>query len=402
MRVAATEQILDRAWTPRQRLYTAVNLLGSAVVAAAAGAGSPLFVFEQGRWHFGDSTLTVMFSVYALTLLLTLLCAGRLSDHLGRRPVLIAALVLLVIASGLFLVADSAGWLIAARAVQGIATGAATSTFTAMISETVPQESRGRMTQIVGALPIGGLALGALGAGAIIQSFSMPVVATFIPLVALITIAIAGAIITPETSARVPGAWRSLAPRVAVPTRLRRDFLKSVGLIAGAWMTSGLFLGLMPKIADQVLGLSPIASAFLIFLQPAVAAFVGIAAPHLPSRIARTIAVAGIVSGGVLTSLGAGTGSVGILILAAISGGVGNGLGFVTALRPLNEAAQTHERGGLMSAVYIVAYLSYGIPTLVAGQVAVTTGVAATVVGYGALIALLGLIALTSHARTLK
>lgn len=402
MSAGVVQQVAERGWTPRQRTYTAVNLLGSAVVAAAAGAGSPLFVFEQGRWGFGDSTLTVMFSVYALTLLLTLLFAGSLSDHLGRRPVLIGALTLLVITSSLFLLADSAGWLIAARAVQGVATGAATSAFTAMISETVPPESRGRMTQIAGALPIGGLALGALAAGVIIQATDAPVVATFVPLIVLIAVSIAGTVATPETSARIPGAWRSLAPRVAVPMRLRGAFLRSTPLIAGAWMTSGLFLGLMPKLADHVLGLPPLASALLVFLQPAVAALAGIAAPGIPPHAARLIALAAMIGGGVLTGIGAGTGSVGILIAAAILGGVGNGWGFALALRPLNEAAHTHERGGLMSAVYIVAYLSYGLPTLIAGQIAGVTGVAATVVGYGALITLTGLIALASSPRRIR
>lgn len=400
MSTATVVQVAQQGWTPRQRAYTSVNLLGSAVVAAAAGAGSPLFVFEQGRWHFGDSTLTAMFSVYALTLLLTLLFAGSLSDHLGRRPVLIGALALLMVASALFLVADSAGWLIAARAVQGIATGAATSTFTAMVSETVPRESRGRMTQVAGALPIGGLALGALAAGAIIQSSTAPVIAIFVPLIVLIAVAIVGAVLTPETSVRTPGAWRSLAPRVAVPARLRHTFLRSIGLIAGAWMTSGLFLGLMPKLADHVLGLAPLASASLVFLQPAVAALAGIAAPRISPRTARMLALIGMISGGLLVGIGAATGTAAVLIAAAIFGGVGNGLGFVLALRPLNEAAHTHERGGVMSAVYIVAYLSYGLPTLIAGQVAGVTGVAATVMGYGALIALMGVIALATHPRT--
>ena len=165
-------------------------------------------------------------------------------------------------------------------------------------------------------------------------------------------------------------------------------------------MTSGLFLGLMPKLADHVLGLSPIASASLVFLQPAVAALAGIAAPRIPPRTARMLALIGLISGGALVGFGAASGAVSILIAAAILGGVGNGLGFVLALRPLNEAAHTHERGGLMSAIYIVAYLSYGVPTLLAGQMATLTGVAATVVVYGALIALMGVIALVSHPRT--
>ncbi|MFT2603500.1 MFS transporter, partial [Escherichia coli] len=92
-----------------------------------------LFVYEQGRWGFGDGTLTVMFSVYAFTLLLTLLLVGSLSDHVGRRPVMVGAIVLLIVACGIHLWATSPEWVIVSRAVQGVATGAATSTFTARV-----------------------------------------------------------------------------------------------------------------------------------------------------------------------------------------------------------------------------------------------------------------------------
>ena len=96
------------------------------VLMAAAGAPSPLYHVYQVSWRFSATTLTAVFAVYAVALLAAFLVAGRLSDHLGRRPVIVAALAAEIAAMAMFIAADSAGWLYAARVVQGVATGAAT------------------------------------------------------------------------------------------------------------------------------------------------------------------------------------------------------------------------------------------------------------------------------------
>lgn len=384
-------------WTSRQRVFTALNLTGSSVVAAAAGAGSPLFVYEQGRWSFPDSTLTVMFAIYAFTLLLTLLIAGSLSDHLGRRPVLAAALILLVGASLVFLFAESATGLILARALQGIATGTATSTFAAMIPETVPPAHRDRMTQIAGTLPIGGLAVGAMWAGIAAQTSAAPVAAVFVPLIVLIGVAILGAALTPESSARVDGVWRSLVPRVAVPGRLRAAFIRSAFLVAATWMVSGLFLGLIPTAAHTLLGLDSIPASLLVFLQPAVAAISGLVFSRVPIAPARILGGIGCLVGGALVAGGILSASAPLIAAAAVVGGIGNGIGFGAALRPLNAAAHTHERAGVMSAVYVVAYLSYGLPSLIAGQLEVWSGIGPVTVGYAVVIVLTSVAALITR-----
>src|SRR5258707_14397765 len=70
----------------------------------AAGAPSPLYAVYAAHWHFSSITLTAIFGVYALALLAALLTTGRLSDHLGRRLVVLLAGVLA------FIAASSAGW----------------------------------------------------------------------------------------------------------------------------------------------------------------------------------------------------------------------------------------------------------------------------------------------------
>lgn len=91
----------------------------------ASSVPTPLYRIYQENFSISPVLITVIFAVYAFALLAALLIAGSISDHLGRRPVIFSALLLEIIAMGFFVVASGPGWLIAARIVQGIATGIA-------------------------------------------------------------------------------------------------------------------------------------------------------------------------------------------------------------------------------------------------------------------------------------
>ena len=148
--------------------------------AAAASAPSPLYVVYQKELGFSATTLTIIFAVYVFGLIGSLLTMGALSDHVGRRPVLAGALVLEAVAFVLFLMATDVTALVAARAVQGIATGAAFSTLGATLIDLNPPHSPGRAGLVNGVAPITGLALGALGCGALIQFAPAPTHLVFV------------------------------------------------------------------------------------------------------------------------------------------------------------------------------------------------------------------------------
>jgi MFS family permease len=139
----------------------------------AAAAPSPLYGVYQARWRFSTTTLTAIFAAYALLLLITLLVFGRVSDYLGRRPVILAGLVLAASACGLFLAADGAGLLFAARALQGAAVGTATSALGAALIDLEPAGSR-RAPMITTAASLLGLGAGGLGASALVQFGPVP------------------------------------------------------------------------------------------------------------------------------------------------------------------------------------------------------------------------------------
>src|SRR3984957_14758333 len=72
----------------------AVLVLASLIVAllASSAAPTPLYAIYQAQWHFTPITTTVVFGVYAMAVLAALLTVGKLSDHVGRRPVLLTAI----------------------------------------------------------------------------------------------------------------------------------------------------------------------------------------------------------------------------------------------------------------------------------------------------------------------
>src|SRR5580700_897409 len=107
----------------------------------AAAAPSPLYGVYQAQWRFSAATLTAVFAVYALLLLVALLVFGSVSDYLGRRRVILAGLVMAAGACGLFLAAHGVGMLLAARALQGAPVGTATSALGAALIDLQPEGS---------------------------------------------------------------------------------------------------------------------------------------------------------------------------------------------------------------------------------------------------------------------
>lgn len=385
----------------RKLLPPSAAFAGSAAVFAAlyvaAGAPTPLLVVFEQRWHFADWVLTVAFAAYALGLLAALLVVGSLSDHIGRRPVLIASLLVELGAMLMFVFAPDIGWVIAARTVQGIATGAATSAFSASVVEHAPEHHKKLGTIITSIAPAGGLGLGALLTGAAVQFSGHATVIVFTALAVIMVVGAAVASFSAETVSTRPGAARALIPRVSVPRAARREFLAGIPVHVAAWMLGGLFMGLVPTIIRDLLGLhSGLLNGATAFIEPAAAAAAGIFLGRLAARRTVFIGGAGVLLGTAVIEAGVATGMLPLLWAGGVIGGVGFGASFSGAIRTIAPLVQPHQRAGLFAAIYLVAYLSFGVPVIIAGLLIAPVGLLGTVLGYGVAIlvaATLGLLA---------
>jgi MFS family permease len=361
--------------------------IGMATIFVASGAPTPLLLLDQGAWHFASWTLTLAFGVYAFGLLASLLVVGSLSDHLGRRPVLIGSLIGEIVAMLMFLWAGDIGWVIAARVLQGLATGAATSAFSAAVVELAPAH-RKRMGAVVGSLaPAGGLGLGALLAGAVAQFSHHPNAVVWGALAILMAAAAVVAALAPETVTPRPGAVGSLAPRVSVPRRARREFGGVAAPLIAGWMMAALFMGLVPTILASIFGVhSPFADGATAFIEPAVAAITALVVGRLAARRAIILGAAASVAGAGLVLLSVTSGVLPVLWAGGILGGIGFGATFSGAFRAVLPLAEAHERAGLFAGIYLVAYLAFGVPAIISGLLLAPLGLLPVVVGFAIVI----------------
>jgi predicted MFS family arabinose efflux permease len=366
----------------------------------AAGALMPLLVLYEERWAFPAALLTLAFAVYALGFLAALLTLGSLSDHIGRRPVLIGALIIQLASNVMFLVAPDIGWVIAARIVQGVATGAAATAFTAALVEVAPP-NRKRLGTILGSVGLtAGLGLGSLLAGLAIQLTTTADSIIFIVLTIVTILGVAVVALSPETVTRTPGALRSLIPRVAIPPAARREFAAAAPVIAAIWMLAGLSGGLAPSMVRSVFLLdSGLLDGLSGFISPAASAVIGLAFARVDPRRAMTIGIYTSIVGAIGIIGGVFAGSLAFMFIGQAIAGVGFGASFTAGLRLIFPLAAAHQRAGVVAGIYVVSYIAFGLPVVIAGQLTNSLGLVPTVSWYTAITVLLTLISLIAQIR---
>lgn len=363
--------------------------------AAAASAPSPLYVVYQGEWGFSATTLTVIFAVYVFGLIVSLLVFGALSDHIGRRPVLAAAIALEALALVLFIVAGDVAGLLVARVAQGIATGMAFSTLGATLVDLNPSHSPGRAGLVNGVAPISGLALGALGCGALVQFAPAPTHLVFVLLLAGAALAGAAVAVMPETSARRPGALASLVPVLGIPARLRRDVFALVPIIVASWALGGLYLSLGPSVAAGIFRLSNhLIGGLVITLLCGAGAVTAYALRQWPVSRVLGISAVTLFAGTALTLAGVEAHAVALAVAGTVVAGVGFGGSALATFGTLARIAAPGERSELLAVALVIAYLAFSLPALAAGLATTSFGIHATTVVYSLGVAALGLVAL--------
>ena len=216
-----------------------------------SGAPSALYDVYQAQWKFSTTILTTVFAIYALFLLVTLLVFGSVADYLGRRPVILASLLITAVSCALFLAAGGVGLLFVARALQGVAVGLGTEGIAAALIDLQPRGS-GVASVATGTGTLLGLGAGALVTSALVQYGPAPTHLVWWLLLGASLVVTVAVLAVPETAPRRPGVIASLRPRVAVPAAARASFIAATPCLVAAWAFNGLYLSLGPSLAAQV------------------------------------------------------------------------------------------------------------------------------------------------------
>jgi len=368
------------------------------IFAAAASAPTPLYVVYQKEWGFPNSTLTLVFAVYVFGLIGSLLVLGGLSDHVGRRPVLAAAVALEALAFVLFFIAGNVTVLLVARVAQGIATGAAFSTLSATLVDLNPAHSPGRAGLVNGVAPISGLAIGALGCGALVQYAPAPTHLVFAVLFAGMVFAGLAVVRSPETSARRPGAIASLVPLLGIPARLRPDVFALVPIIVASWALGGLYLSLGPSVAASLFGLrNHLIGGLVVGLLAGAGALTAFLLRAWPTSRVLGISAILLSAGTALTFAGVEVHSVTLAGAGTIVAGVGFGASALASFGTLARLAAPGERSEVFAFALVIAYLAFSLPALAAGFASTSFGLHPTTVVYSLGVVAFGLIALAAQ-----
>lgn len=392
--------------TPRARRalgpWAAYGLVTAVVGLAlfASATPSPLYATYRELWGFSPTVLTLVFAVYAFGVLAALLLAGGVSDVVGRRPVLVAALATLIGTSLLFASAGSVGWLFAARAVQGVATGLALGAASAAMLDLHPRRDPAAVGLANGVVSAAGMGLGTFVASVLVEVAPAPRVVPYLVLVVLFAVALAGALALPEpVAARSRPRPAPQAPRV--PAAVRRPFLLASLAVLSSWSIGGLFLALGPQLAGALFDTADhvVAGAVVLALCGAGALSQLAFGRAAPWRCATGGSIA--LSAGILLIVAAAAADSGpLLLLGAVVGGGGFGTAFLGALRALSVAIPPTHRAEVMSAFYVVAYASLSLPAVLAGALTTPLGLEATFELIGGVVAALALVVAAEAWRT--
>lgn len=385
---------------PRGRLRSfgfAVVGLGAFTLTASSSAPSPLYPVYQQMWGFSAAMLTVVFAVYVLALLASLVTVGSLSDHVGRKPVIVVALSMLIVSMLVFIVAPGVEWLIVARILQGLAVGAATSALAASVIELQPDAEIGPLVNT--AAPSLGLALGAAGAGVLVQFAPFPTVLTYAVVAVLAFALVVALFFVPETSPAAGfssrrDALRSLRPSASVPREVRGRYLLILPSLMSAWALGGLYMSLGPSIVGSVFGIdnrlvAGLAIATLFTAGTLAATTMARRDPHRIVVLGAALLATGLAV--VITALL--TGWVGVYFAGTAIAGFGWGSTFVGAMSVVGSLGRARERGQIFATTFVVCYFAFSIPAMAAGVAAGSFGLTSTAVGYGVVVAVLALVA---------
>ncbi|MCW2966091.1 MAG: major facilitator superfamily 1, partial [Actinomycetia bacterium] len=390
--VAAVE---PQAGRPLLRLFGLASITVSFL--AASSAPTPLYAAYQAAWGFSALTTTIVFGVYAIAFLAALLTAGRLSDHIGRRPVLLVGIAGNVLALAIFVDAHSVAALVAARIVQGVATGGAIGAVGAGMLDV--EQTRGAVANATA--PGLGTTIGVLLSAFAVQWLPAPTQLIYVVFAGMLVLQMFSVALLPETSPRAPGAWRSLIPQLALPVQIRRPLLAAAPVLFAVWALAGFYGSLGPALIDHLVGSASVVDGGLgLGILAGVASLTTYVLRATPAPrvmlIGTTTLIAGV--GAVLLSLRAAS-SPGFFAGTALAG-VGFGAGFQGGIRLVAPLAHPDQRAGVLSVLFAVSYLGLGIPAVAAGfAVAKGGGLVTTSYEYGLAVIVLAAFATVNLTR---
>jgi len=333
---------------------------------------APLYSLYMARDGFSTLMVTVVFAVYAVGVVISLLLAGHVSDWVGRKKVLVPGLALELVAAALFLSATSLPVLLIARLITGLGVGMVTATATAHLhdlhSAGRPGASGQRFELVSTGANIGGLGVGALVAGLLAQWVIGPLRTPYLVFVVLLALAIVAVALTPETVQE-----RLVRPSYR-PQRISMDHGDRAGYIAAAagafasFAVFGLFTSVAPGfVAGTLHHPSRALAGLIVFAVFGAAAAAASLTSRLPNTARRGLGLLAQATGVVVLVAGMHAANLGLFLVGGVTAGIGAGVLFKSAIGSVAAMAAPAQRGEALAGLFLIAYLGLTVPVVAIG-----------------------------------
>jgi MFS family permease len=340
---------------------------------AAPAMTYPLYA---AQWHVTTTVTTAIFALYPIVVVAVLIAFGDLSDYIGRRLPMLFGLGASLTGVALFAVAPDVSWLFAGRVLMGIGVGlSAGPSASAMVEFSAPGQS-GRASSITTAAQALGLACALIVGGGLIQYAPYPTQLNFEVLFGALAMLFVAAWFLPRHTANEAAArWRMKLP--VVPQGLGKMFLLSVTAVTSAYSLGSLMMSLGAQMVRELIGSSnTLVNGAAMAIFALVFGVTSIAAKRVQSN-------QNIVMGGLCSAIGmafivvsSSQHTLLMFVIGSALAGSGYSLLFMGGLSLINANTPVHHRGGTLSALFLVAYLTQGV-------IAQLLGLAATKWGLG-------------------
>jgi MFS family permease len=383
---------LNRRAVPREIAFWLIAYVLAAVILGTA-LPTPLYDIYRRQWHFSAATLTLIFAVYAVAVLATLLLAGRTSDQVGRRPVTAAALGFSAASTVLFIVASSPGWLYPARVLSGVSAGLMIGTATAALTEMIRESAARRASLVAAAANTGAAALGPLMAGLFAQYLPRPTVLVFEVFLGLLAVAALALAFVPETVTRRERPSLRFTG-LAIPADGRREFIAAGVAVFAAYTLNGLFASLVPGSTTAILHHANYAVAgavTCVFFAAGTVTALGLA--RLNSRPVLLAGLGLVLPGLALVVAGMSAASLALFLTGTVVAGSAFGALVISSLSVANRLPPPETRAQVISSYFVFAYSGLAVPVIGVGVAADHVGDFRAVLGCSIVLALLCVLA---------
>jgi len=359
-----------------------------AVVYAASSAPIPLFNTYRQTLDLTSGDLSMTAVAYFVGCVIALLMFARVSNYMGRRPVILVTLGLAAIGCFIFIYIHNAPMFLIGRFVQGFACGLASSTITAYLADNAPASPKWISAAVISGAPMIGLSAGAFGAGGLKEYGFGSLSTIFLVLIALLAFCAVLIAASPETVTRTSGVVASIVPQIRIPQNIRHLLPAAICIFVGTWAIGGFYQAFSSSMAAELLNTTNTivaAAVFACLMAPNMIGgwMNGSLKPDAAQRIGMSAYFLCVMA--ILVSLKVG--AIIPFLMASVFAGVAQGAAFTGSMRRLLDNTSPEDRAGLLSTIYLVSYSGAAIPNLIVARLSSSFSLFEIAVGYGLLVA---------------